>query len=52
MLLWAFNISEDPQAPIDTMAFTDAVNSHPLPFSVIFKPRINRLKELLESSML
>lgn len=47
MLLWAFDISEDPKRPIDDMAFTDAVNNHPQPFRVIFKPRLDNLKEMI-----
>jgi hypothetical protein len=38
--LWAFRISELPSAPIDVLAFTDTMNTHPLPFEVKFKPRI------------
>ncbi|KAK0199383.1 cytochrome P450 [Desarmillaria ectypa] len=37
MILWAFNISES--GPIDTMAFTQTANVHPLPFNVDIKPR-------------
>ncbi|KAH9474283.1 Cytochrome P450 monooxygenase 64 [Psilocybe cubensis] len=51
LLQWAFKISPDPAAPIDKMAFTDGVTTHPLPFNVNFKPRItssmDAIKELL-----
>ncbi|KAF8735059.1 hypothetical protein AX14_002818 [Amanita brunnescens Koide BX004] len=39
LLLWAFNIKEDPSSPIDTMAFRRSLITCPLPFSVIFEPR-------------
>ncbi|KZT41168.1 cytochrome P450 [Sistotremastrum suecicum HHB10207 ss-3] len=38
-LLWAFKIMPDPTRPIDTLAFTDTANSHPLPFQVKFESR-------------
>jgi len=37
--LWAFRISELPSAPIDVLAFTDSMNTHPLPFQAKFEPR-------------
>ncbi|KAL5527311.1 hypothetical protein ACEPAG_6102 [Sanghuangporus baumii] len=49
-LLWAFNISQDPSSPIDSLAFTDTANSHPLPFRAKFEPRISNLRELVEKS--
>ncbi|KAF5370353.1 hypothetical protein D9758_006931 [Tetrapyrgos nigripes] len=39
LLLWAFRISEDPNSPIDTMAFTSSANIHPLPFKARFEAR-------------
>lgn len=39
LLLWAFNIKEDPSSPIDTTAFRRSLITSPLPFSVIFEPR-------------
>ncbi|KAI0647953.1 cytochrome P450 [Trametes meyenii] len=45
LTLWAFEISEDPTRPIDTMAIRDGTLAHPLPFVVRFKPRIANLRE-------
>ncbi|KAG9310289.1 cytochrome P450 [Chiua virens] len=39
LILWAFCISDDPKAPIDTFDFTETVNQHPAPFRVVFEPR-------------
>ncbi len=39
LLLWAFNIKEDPSSPIDPTAFRSSIITRPLPFSVIFEPR-------------
>ncbi|KZP13150.1 cytochrome P450 [Athelia psychrophila] len=39
LTLWAFSIAEVAAAPIDVMAFTDTMNTHPLPFQVAFAPR-------------
>ncbi|KAJ7151109.1 cytochrome P450 [Mycena filopes] len=52
LLLWAFRISQDPKAPIDTLAFTNMANTHPLPFSVRFDPRQDaaEMKELLKET--
>ncbi|KAH8113419.1 cytochrome P450 [Phellopilus nigrolimitatus] len=49
-LLWAFRISQDPSSPIDSLAFTDTANTHPLPFRVKFEPRIANLRECVENS--
>lgn len=48
---WAFRMSSDPSYPIDTLAFTESANTHPLPFKVVFEPRFsttNGLRELLD----
>ncbi|KAH9858577.1 cytochrome P450 [Lenzites betulinus] len=45
LTLWAFEISEDPAHPIDTMAIKDGALAHPFPFVVRFKPRIEKLRE-------
>ncbi|KAK0447335.1 cytochrome P450 [Armillaria borealis] len=45
MILWAFDISKP--GPIDTMAFTQTANVHPLPFKVDIKPRFEGISELL-----
>ncbi|KAJ7048580.1 cytochrome P450 [Mycena amicta] len=49
LLLWAFRITEDEKRPIDTMAFTNTANMHPLPFSVCFEPRrdVKEMEKLL-----
>ena len=39
--LWAFDVKEDPKSKIDTLAFTESANAHPLPFNVVFSPRIS-----------
>ena len=49
---WAFTISEGKEHPIDDLAFTPSVNTHPLPFSVRFAPQVvlsmAGVRELLE----
>ncbi|KAK7047097.1 hypothetical protein VNI00_006761 [Paramarasmius palmivorus] len=40
LTLWAFKTSEDPKNPIDTLAFTESANAHPMPFKVVFEPRL------------
>ncbi|KAI0829920.1 cytochrome P450 [Trametes gibbosa] len=45
LTLWAFEISEDPAHPIDTMAIKDGALAHPFPFVVRFKPRIENLRQ-------
>lgn len=39
LIFWAFRISEDPKAPIDSFAFSDTVNQIAEPFRVLFEPR-------------
>lgn len=51
MILWAFNISQDPSVPIDTLAFTDTANTHPLPFKVKFEPRVQGLRDLIRNAL-
>ena len=52
LMQWAFTISEDKEHPIDDLAFTPSANTHPLPFSVRFAPRVAPsmagVRELLE----
>ncbi|KAI0335797.1 cytochrome P450 [Cubamyces sp. BRFM 1775] len=45
LMLWAFEITEDPARPIDTMAIKDGAIAHPYPFVARFKPRIANLRE-------
>lgn len=40
VLLWAFRLSEIPSSPINVLAFTDTMNTHPLPFKANFEKRI------------
>ncbi|OSX61654.1 hypothetical protein POSPLADRAFT_1046942 [Postia placenta MAD-698-R-SB12] len=47
LVLWAFRISQDAQCPIDTYAFTDTANVHPLPFSLHFEPRVKDMEAML-----
>ena len=39
LIFWAFRVSEDPKAPIDSFNFSDTVNQIAEPFRVIFEPR-------------
>jgi len=52
LVQWAFKIKTDPSSPIDELAFTESANTHPLPFKVIFEPRITKtlegVRELME----
>ncbi|KAG1814023.1 cytochrome P450 [Suillus subaureus] len=41
LILWSFVVAEDPSNPIDDTAFTPGVVSHQMPFSLIFKPRMD-----------
>ncbi|KAH9921236.1 cytochrome P450 [Epithele typhae] len=49
LALWAFEISEDPTRPIDSLAVADAALSHPLPFAAQFKPRVASLTQKLSA---
>ena len=49
MLLWAFEISENPKSPINVMGVKDGALAHPQPFSVLFKPRIDNLRGKLSA---
>ncbi|KAI0660149.1 cytochrome P450 [Cubamyces menziesii] len=49
LMLWAFEISEDPAHPIDTMAMRDSAIAPPEPFVVRFKSRIMNLREKILS---
>jgi hypothetical protein len=43
---------EDKNKPIDTLAFTNTANMHPLPFSVRFEPRrdVKEMEQLLKET--
>jgi hypothetical protein len=45
--LWAFDVAESKDKPIDTLAFTNAANSHPLPYEARFTPRFDGVAEVL-----
>lgn len=40
LIQWAFHVRADPTHPIDDLAFTESANAHPMPFKVIFEPRV------------
>ncbi|KAG1841634.1 cytochrome P450 [Suillus tomentosus] len=48
LILWAFRLSENPAAKIDTLAFSDTANVHIAPFEICFAKRIdeNVIREL------
>ncbi|KAG2099561.1 cytochrome P450 [Suillus discolor] len=48
LTLWAFRLSENPAAKIDTLAFSDTANVHIAPFEICFAKRIdeNVIREL------
>ncbi|KAJ3812998.1 cytochrome P450 [Lentinula aff. lateritia] len=41
LVLWAFNLTSDAKNPIDTYAFTESANAHPMPFNIVFTPRVS-----------
>ncbi|KAE9405427.1 cytochrome P450 [Gymnopus androsaceus JB14] len=41
LVLWAFNLTPDAKNPIDTYAFTESANAQPLPFNIVFTPRVS-----------
>ncbi|KIJ65444.1 hypothetical protein HYDPIDRAFT_88479 [Hydnomerulius pinastri MD-312] len=49
LLLWSFRIVERPDAPIDMDAFKDGILWRPLPFEVVFAPRMDegKLREIM-----
>jgi hypothetical protein len=48
-ILWAFRLSENPAAKIDTLGVTDTANMHALPFEISFEKRVDEkvMRELL-----
>ncbi|KAG2099605.1 cytochrome P450 [Suillus discolor] len=48
LILWAFRLSENPGAKIDTLAFSDTFIIHAAPFEICFEKRIdeNVIREL------
>lgn len=49
LILWAFRLSENPAAKIDTLGFTDTMNIHAFPFELRFEKRVDEsvMRELL-----
>lgn len=45
LIQWAFHVRADPAHPIDDSAFTESANAHPMPFKVIFEPRVAKTFE-------
>ncbi|KIK53850.1 hypothetical protein GYMLUDRAFT_49144 [Collybiopsis luxurians FD-317 M1] len=41
LVLWAFDLTPDAKKPIDTYAFTESANAHPMPFNIVFTPRVS-----------
>ncbi|KAG1802492.1 cytochrome P450 [Suillus variegatus] len=41
LILWAFRLSENPAAKIDTLAFSDTANIYAAPFEIYLQKRIN-----------
>ncbi|KAG1849245.1 cytochrome P450 [Suillus subluteus] len=41
LILWAFRLSENPAAKIDTLAFSDAATIHAAPFEICLENRID-----------
>ena len=48
LILWAFNITQDPSAPLEPDSFTDEALIYPKPYTVKFTPRIDDLIEMLK----
>ncbi|KAK2467459.1 hypothetical protein APHAL10511_000314 [Amanita phalloides] len=52
LILWAMTVKPDPTSPIDPLDFTESANAHPMPFKVLFEPRVAKsfdgIKELLD----
>ncbi|KAG1764170.1 cytochrome P450 [Suillus placidus] len=48
LILWAFRLSENPAAKIDTLAFSDTANIHAAPFEICLEKRVdeNLVREL------
>ncbi|PIL22641.1 cytochrome P450 [Ganoderma sinense ZZ0214-1] len=49
LTLWAFDMSEDPAHPINTMAIKDGGLAHSEQFAVRFRPRVSELREKIAS---
>ncbi|KAK0497939.1 cytochrome P450 [Armillaria luteobubalina] len=52
LTLWAFRLRENEKEKIDTLAFTESANAHPMPFKVLFEPRLggwDAVKEAFEA---
>lgn len=51
LILWAFRLSENPAAKIDTLAFSDTANIHAAPFEICLEKRMDEsvIRELCTS---
>ncbi|KAK9898731.1 cytochrome P450 [Cystobasidium minutum MCA 4210] len=49
LLLWSFNITQVKGKEIDTLGFSNTVNSHPLPYNAHFEPRIDNLRSVINA---
>ncbi|KAM0755438.1 cytochrome P450 [Meredithblackwellia eburnea MCA 4105] len=57
LLLWAFDFNKKRDAlgneiEIDTLAFTNTANSHPLPFATSITPRFPEVRKIVEELLL
>ncbi|KAM0753441.1 cytochrome P450 [Meredithblackwellia eburnea MCA 4105] len=57
MLLWAFDFNKKRDAHgneinIDTLAFTDTANSHPLPYAASITPRFPEVRKIVEEMLI
>jgi hypothetical protein len=51
LLHWAFDMRQDLKSPIDPLAFTPGMNTHPLPFEVRFSPREGQSWEDIKTAL-
>lgn len=51
LLLWSFSIAPKAGTVLDTSAFTNTPNSHPLPFQVAFTARRGDVKSKIEAAL-
>ena len=48
-MLWAFNMSELPDEPIDLKEYDGLSGRSPVPFRIMLKPRHEKVEEVLEA---
>jgi len=49
-MLWAFDMAEIPGKPIDLKEYDGLSGRSPVPFDVLFTPRHDKVREVLERS--